>query len=145
VSKNALIGATGVYYVASELSRRGLIALPTIRNTKGYDIIVANMAGTGHANIDVKASLKCVDFFPAPPSDRVCTGPNDYYVLVRWLEKDRRFEAFMLTGAEAKEEVIWYERERQVEGKSPFAGIHVGKWAKGRDALWKERWKTWNL
>ncbi len=35
---NALIGAAGVYYVAAELSLRGLIAMPTIHNTAGMDI-----------------------------------------------------------------------------------------------------------
>ena len=30
-----LIGIAGVHYVVSELSRRGLVALPTIRNTAG--------------------------------------------------------------------------------------------------------------
>ena len=52
----ALIGAAGVFYVAAELSLRGMIALPTIRNTAGYDIIVTNRDGSKHANIQVKTS-----------------------------------------------------------------------------------------
>jgi hypothetical protein len=38
----ALIGATGVHYVVSELSLRGMIALPTIHNTAGVDVVVTN-------------------------------------------------------------------------------------------------------
>ena len=41
----SLIGAAGVHHVVSELSLRGLIALPTIRNTAGVDVIVTNMNG----------------------------------------------------------------------------------------------------
>jgi len=42
----SLIGAAGVHFVVSELSLRGLIALPTIRNTAGVDVVIANKAGT---------------------------------------------------------------------------------------------------
>lgn len=56
MTSNALIGIAGVHYVVSELSRRGLIALPTIRNTQSYDFIAATRDGTRHANIQVKAS-----------------------------------------------------------------------------------------
>ncbi len=37
---NYLIGVAGVHFVVSELALRCLIALPTIRNTAGIDIIV---------------------------------------------------------------------------------------------------------
>lgn len=43
-----LVGAAGVHYVASELSFRGMIALPTIRNTAGYDLIVVSADGKRH-------------------------------------------------------------------------------------------------
>jgi hypothetical protein len=47
----SLVGAAGVHYVVSELSLRGLIALPTIRNTSGVDIVVVNKDGTWHAEL----------------------------------------------------------------------------------------------
>ena len=47
---SALIGAAGVHFVVSELSLRGLIALPTIRNTANVDVIVTNKQGTWQAN-----------------------------------------------------------------------------------------------
>jgi hypothetical protein len=58
----ALIGAAGVHFVASELSLRGLIALPTIRNTAG--IVVVNKDGTWQANLQVKTSRSKVSFWP---------------------------------------------------------------------------------
>ena len=149
--ENSLIGAAGVYHVASELSRRGLIALPTIRNTKGYDIIVANPEGTHYANIDVKTSQRRVGYWPMPSSIAIRHGQNDFYVLLRWVEKERRFEGFMLTGIEAKEEVVRWENEdpynvkQRSEGKPTWATIAVGKYANGRDEKWKDRWETWVL
>jgi hypothetical protein len=149
---NALIGAAGVYYVASELSRRGLIALPTIRNTKGYDIIVANPDGTEYANIDVKTSQRYVEYWPMPSSRAVRDGENDFYVLLRWLKEEERFEGFMLAGVEAKAEVVRWESEdpynvkQRAEGKPIWATVAVGKYAPpGREAEWKERWKNWTL
>ena len=91
---NALVGIAGVHYVAAELSRRGLIALPTIRNTAAYDIIVITPDGKKHANIQVKTSLKeKTKFWRMPPAKEVRTMPNDYYVLVRWVEREKRFAA----------------------------------------------------
>ena len=84
---NALIGIAGVHYVVSELSRRGLIALPTIKNTKAYDIVALNEEGTRHANIQVKASSKKASFFPMPIPDKVRAGELDFYVFVRWIEQ----------------------------------------------------------
>src|SRR5881396_2231053 len=83
-SNNALIGIAGVHHVVSELSRRGLIALPTIRNTAGYDIIVATVDGLKHANLQVKTSQKKAAFFPIKSSNHIRSGPNDFYVLLRW-------------------------------------------------------------
>jgi len=36
-----LVGAAGVHYVASELSFRGMIALPTIRNTADMTLLLS--------------------------------------------------------------------------------------------------------
>jgi hypothetical protein len=67
---SALTGIAGVHYVVSELSRRGMIALPTIRNMGAYDIVVASADGRRHANIQVKTSSKRVTFWLMPPSKK---------------------------------------------------------------------------
>jgi hypothetical protein len=57
----------------------------------------------------------------------------------------------MLTGAEAKQEVVRCEEEdpwnikQRSDGKPTWAVVYVGKYANGRDAYRKERWKTWTL
>jgi hypothetical protein len=98
-TSNALIGIAGVHYVAAELSHRGMVALPTTRNTAAY-IVVVTQAGDKHANIQVKTSSTRVHFFPMPTAAKIRAGKCDYYVLVRWLEKTKQFEGFMPSGRE---------------------------------------------
>jgi hypothetical protein len=75
-----------------------------------------------------------------PSSGAVCSGPNDYYVLLRWIEKEKRFEGFMLTGAEERREIVqceeedpWNIKQRSV-GKPTWATVYVGNDANGKGA-----------
>ena len=52
---NKLVGQTGEYLVAAELSRRGLIATTFTGNVPDYDKIASNEGGK-HVSIQVKAS-----------------------------------------------------------------------------------------
>ncbi|MGA2329227.1 MAG: hypothetical protein ABSH05_23445 [Bryobacteraceae bacterium] len=147
---NALVGIAGVHYVAAELSRRGLIALPTIRNTAGYDIIVVTPDGKKHANIQVKTSQKSVKYWPTPPSKMVRAEPDDYYVLVRWVESEKKFEGFMLKGSEARAGVRGVEaeqRKRVRDGtrKKMFPCVRVDSSWEKLGNRWRRRWETWNL
>jgi hypothetical protein len=45
-----------------------MLALPTIRNTAVYDLVVVTPDGTKHANIQVKTSFKRISSFPMPLS-----------------------------------------------------------------------------
>ena len=148
-NSNALIGIAGVHYVASELSRRGMVALPTTRNTAAYDIVVVTPEGDRHANVQVKASSKRVTFFPMPPVDKIRAGPRDFYVLVRWLDDKKQFEGFLLTGREAKnavrESITWQQENiRKGTRKVLFPSIDV--YSNSPElARWKKAWDTWSL
>lgn len=50
-------GNVGVFLVCAELSKLNLIAMPTSRNTKGYDIMVMNP----ETNKAVGVQVKCTD------------------------------------------------------------------------------------
>lgn len=52
---NKLVGATGEYLVAAELSRRGLIATTFTGNVPHYDIVASDETGR-HVSVQVKAS-----------------------------------------------------------------------------------------
>jgi len=92
---NILIGIAGVHFVVYQLSLRGLIALPTIRNTKGADILVASTDGSWHANLQVKTSQYKVSFWPIGAAYERWLGKDNFYVFVRSLPKESRFEAFL--------------------------------------------------
>lgn len=51
-----LAGVAGEYFVAAELSRRGLIASISLRNTRGIDILTTNSSATKSVNIQCKTS-----------------------------------------------------------------------------------------
>lgn len=102
---NALIGVAGVHFVVSELSLRGLIALPTIRNTAGIDILVSEPDGSGQANLQVKTSLKEVDFWPTSLPEKCLRGPRSFYVFLRYLREGKKFEAFLESAGEVSKQV----------------------------------------
>jgi hypothetical protein len=52
---NTIVGQTGEYLVAAELSRRGQICTTFTSNVPHYDIIASNEAGK-HVSVQVKAS-----------------------------------------------------------------------------------------
>ena len=52
---NKLVGQTGEYLVAAELSRRGLIATTFTGNVPHYDIVASDEVGR-HVSVQVKAS-----------------------------------------------------------------------------------------
>lgn len=103
--QNTLIGIAGVHFVVSELSLRGLIALPTIRNTAGVDVLVASTDASWHANLQVKTSQRKVTFWPVGMSYERWLGENSFYVFVRFLPKESRFEAFLESANRVSEEV----------------------------------------
>jgi hypothetical protein len=143
----ALIGAAGVFHVSMELTLRGIIALPTIRNTAGYDIIATTQDGVHHANIQVKTSGQWVNSWPiCEKIESVKDGPDDYYVVLRRNRKKDAFECFMLKGDQMKEwlagEQKWYEtkgRERKFSRCLNFD--KEGKEA----AKFEKQWKEWDL
>lgn len=104
-SDNALVGAAGVHFVVSELSLRGLIALPTIRNTAGVDVVVVSADGAWHANLQAKTSKNKVTFWPVGKRYEELCGKNNFYVFVRYLKKESRFEAFLESADRVAEEV----------------------------------------
>lgn len=118
---NSLIGAAGVHFVASELSLRGLIALPTVRNTAGIDLIVASVNGKWHANLQVKSSKNKVSFWPVGSRYKEWHGRNCFYVFVRYLKEDSRFEAFLESAERVARQVETYEKESERHGYATWA------------------------
>jgi hypothetical protein len=77
--KRSLVGSCGVFYVSAELSRRDWTAMPTIRNTRGIDIIASK--GDCLVNIQVKTnSSKEPTWFMSESNEK--SSYDLYYVFV---------------------------------------------------------------
>jgi hypothetical protein len=126
VSKD-LIGIAGVHWVVSKLSMRGMVAMPTVRNTGGIDILVSSRDGKRMASLQVKASGKKVKFWPAPKHDKVLDGKNCFYVFLRYIESDENFEAFLVSGAEVKKQVKENADYYSKKGRKEFPYFEVYK------------------
>jgi hypothetical protein len=81
---------------------RGLIALPTVRNTAGVDLIVSSPRGGFHGNVQVKTSQRRVDFWPIGSKYNEWVGSDLYYVFLRYLPKIARFEVFLETSEKCR-------------------------------------------
>ena len=119
----SLIGAAGVHFVVSELSLRGLIALPTIRNTAGVDVVVTNKSGTWHANLQVKSSRSRVSFWPVGRKYNDWLGGNNHYVFLRYSSNSSRLEAFLASSEEVARQVAQrreMDKQRGLKEWAPY-------------------------
>ena len=139
---NDLIGVAGVHFVVSELTLRGLIALPTIRNTAGIDILVSEPDGSGQASIQVKTSLKKVDFWPTSRPEKCLTGPRSFYVFLRYLPEEKRFEAFLESGEEVVRQVRENLEDYKKRGRKEFTYWDLPYTESEIEEL-RRRWETW--
>ncbi|TRZ87069.1 MAG: hypothetical protein D4R88_09930 [Methanosarcinales archaeon] len=139
---NDLIGVAGVHFLVSELTLRGLIALPTIRNTAGIDILVSEPDGTGQASIQVKTSLKKVDFWPTSRPEKCLKGPRSFYVFLRYIPEEKRFEAFLVGGDEVATQIKANQEDYHKRGLKEFAYWALPKADIERQNL-RERWEIW--
>jgi hypothetical protein len=115
------MGAAGVHFVASELSLRGLIALPTIRNTAGIDIVVVNKSGTWQANLQVKTSRSKASFWPVATHYDRWRGRHNFYVFVRFLKSELRFEAFLESANRVAEHLACRVADEKKRGLKEWA------------------------
>ena len=136
-----LIGAAGVHFVVSELSRRGLVALPTIRNTAGIDILVSEPDSSGQANLQVKTRSSKEDYWPTSRPERCLKGSRSFYVLVRYLPDEDRFEAFLESGSNVAKQVQANLLDNQNRGLKEFPYW----WLSSEEEIEKlrKKWKDW--
>ncbi len=79
MSDKCLVGVAGVHFVVGELSRRGWVALPTIRNAKGIDVL-ADKEGKS-VRIQVKARANGKSWILTKAAETL-VGNDLYYVFV---------------------------------------------------------------
>lgn len=81
---NNITGVSGEYFVAAELSQRGIVATLTLKNTPYIDILATNLKNGKSANIQVKTmSVGNSAGWHLGPKDGEPSGiANHFYVLV---------------------------------------------------------------
>jgi hypothetical protein len=132
--------------VVSELSRRGLVALPTVRNCPGADVIVLDPASGGLASLQVKTSGSFAKFWPAQIPHELWRRPSHSYVFVR-TAKDGRFEAFLADAASVAIAVSATVEWQRSQGRKVFPvfalpGSPAGSDVVGVEAL-RMAWANW--
>ena len=137
-----LIGAAGVHFVVSELSLRGLVALPTIRNTAGIDILVSEPDGSGQANLQVKTRSSKEDYWPTSRPERCLKGTRSFYVFVQYLPDEEKFEAFLESGSNVAKQVQENLLDDQKRGLKEFPYWWLPSAAKETEKL-RKKWKDW--
>jgi len=92
--KKQLVGACGVFNVSAELSRRGWIAMPTIRNTSGIDIIASKDNKTIH--IQVKTNSYGKTKYLLSKANENLASEKLYYVFVTLKEENTRPDFYVV-------------------------------------------------
>lgn len=78
----SLSGAAGQYFVAGELSRRGIIATVTLRNARGIDILASNQSASRTISIQVKTNQLSSKKWLLDRKSEDLFADNLYYVFV---------------------------------------------------------------
>jgi hypothetical protein len=104
-------GAAGVYFVTGELSRFGYIALPTVKNTKGIDIVVSSEDFSKTVYLQVKSNKNKYDFWIV---GKPVQGNNVFYVFVNLLSKsqNQRPEYFIVPSNEVHSKFQRFENAK---------------------------------
>lgn len=142
MSKNDLIGNAGVYWVVSELSLRGLVALPTVRNCPGADVLVLDPDTGGLATLQVKTSGKRPTFWPASEPSGAWRKPSHSYVFVRRNADWSGFEAFHVSASVAAEDIASGAAWRRETSRKPFGCWVLPKEPEQQEAL-RAAWRNW--
>jgi len=87
-SKGQLTGMTGVYLVAAELSRRGLVVSPTSRSAHGADLLTTDQRACRTFAIEVKTNARTFGFWLLGANAKNMKSDNLIYALVN-LKRDQ--------------------------------------------------------
>jgi hypothetical protein len=90
--EKSLVGACGVFHVSAELSYRGWVAMPTIRNTRGIDIIASRNGKS--INIQVKTNSHGKAKYPLDVN--ALASDDLYYVFVTLKSEKERPDFYII-------------------------------------------------
>jgi len=124
--KGFITGMTGVYLVAAELSKQGIIATITSRNAPGVDIIASTPNLKRVFSIQVKTNSKNASFWLLNEHAKETYSPNFVYVFVNlrdggadfYIVPSKKVSRAMYVGkAKTGKKQVWYSYQRKKEDK----------------------------
>ena len=142
-----LIGVSGEYFVAGELSRRGYVAAITLRNTRGTDIVVSNEKGTKTVNVQVKTKRPGNPDWILTKKAESVTEKNIIYIFVSLYELDLRPQYYIVPSKDvAKYIKTTYDLWLRTPGKGGRAHkeTSIRIWD-DQDKKYLERWDLLGL
>ena len=98
---STLIGVSGEYFVAAELSRRGYVASITLRYTRGIDIVASNEDGNKTINIQVKTKRKGVPDWIVGKKAESIRVKNMFYVFVSFKDEQEKPDYYIVPSTDA--------------------------------------------
>jgi len=118
--KKGIIGVAGEYFVAAELSQRGIVATLTLKNTPKIDILATNLETGQYANIQVKTmSFSNKQGWRLSNKDEEKSNiKNHFYVLVNLVEVGQLPEYYVIPQAKLADLIKKDHREWLAGGKN---------------------------
>ncbi|MFA6257903.1 MAG: hypothetical protein WC671_02750 [Candidatus Paceibacterota bacterium] len=113
-----IIGVSGEFFVAAELSQRGIVATMTLKNTPYIDILATNLEKAKTANIQVKTmSIRNNAGWHLGPKDGEPSGiANHFYVLVN-LQGQGKLPEYIILPKEKFSVFLKVKQEKWESGK----------------------------
>jgi hypothetical protein len=93
--------------------------------------------------LQVQTSQTKVDFWPTPGPERITGNTDVWFVFLRWLKDESRFQCFMATASDVKTDVEnEVARQRRV-GAKEFPAWFLPKNVELQAEL-ERQWETWS-
>ncbi|MFW6130858.1 MAG: hypothetical protein ACOC56_06690 [Atribacterota bacterium] len=127
----SITGMAGVFFVSYQLSKKGMLVLPTNRNTKGFDIIAMDKDGQRLKLIQVKTQKKRSRYWPCGSPVPDFMGKDAFYIFTRPEEKGKEhYESFIVPANDVKktieERIEDYRQNPENREKNQILGFMDG-------------------
>jgi hypothetical protein len=145
---NNQTGVSGEYYVAAELTRRGIDAAILLRNTENYDILAINSETKKQFCIQVKTTWETKRWKLTSKVENDSDNHNHYYVFVVLYEDDTKKPDFIILHSKRIAEHIryWYLDWLNKPGKQgqPHNENNM-RIFDDEGGEFKENWNNWSV
>ena len=144
---NTLVGVSGEYFVAAELSRRGYVASITLRNTRGVDILATNSKASKHVSIQVKTNTSGKQVWILSDKSEADTSESHFYVFVN-LTKSGTMPEYFIVPCKVVAEYIYKNHRDWLAGEG--RGGHKRKdnpvrQFRNPDDIYRDNWELLGL